>query len=248
MPYRQLDPERITDTARRLALRVSERFPENGIRKVAQELEALALQHTSERLPDVNRTRGWVRILVGVVLVAGIAAIGFGILQKVRLLNADPNELYSFEGVEAIANMMLLLGAGIWFLLNLETRMKRERALSALHELRSIAHVIDMHQLTKDPTSFVGVGERTASSPERNLTPFLLMRYLDYCAEMLSLTGKLAALYMQNLRDPVVIEAVNEIEALTAGLSQKIWQKIMIIRTEIPNVPQPPIASAAPAA
>ncbi len=247
MPYRQLDPERITDTARRLALRVSERFPENGIRKVAQELELLALQHTSERLPDINRSRSWVRILVAIVLVAGVAAIGFGIFQKVRLLNADPNELYSFEGVEAIANMMLLLGAGIWFLLNLETRMKRERALEALHELRSIAHVIDMHQLTKDPTSFVGAAQRTASSPERNLTPFLLMRYLDYCAEMLSLTGKLAALYMQNLRDPVVIEAVNEIEVLTASFSQKIWQKIMIIRAEIKDEPLP-VAGAAPAA
>ncbi|MET0336210.1 MAG: hypothetical protein ABW063_00460, partial [Caulobacter sp.] len=56
-----------------------------------------------------------------------------------------------------------------------------------------------------------------------------LMRYLDYCSEMLSLTGKLAALYMQNMRDPVIIEAVNEIEDLTTSLSRKIWQKIMIL-------------------
>lgn len=46
---------------------------------------------------------------------------------------------------------------------------------------------------------------------------------------MLSLTGKLAALYMQNMRDPVIIEAVNEIEDLTTSLSRKIWQKIMIL-------------------
>ena len=55
------------------------------------------------------------------------------------------------------------------------------------------------------------------------------MRYLDYCSEMLSLTGKLAALYMQNMRDPIVIESVNEIEDLTTSLSRKIWQKIMIL-------------------
>jgi hypothetical protein len=59
------------------------------------------------------------------------------------------------------------------------------------------------------------------------------MRYLDYCTEMLSLTGKLAALYMQSVRDEVVIHTVNEIEGLTTNLSSKMWQKIMIIRAEI---------------
>ena len=42
-----------------------------------------------------------------------------------------------------------------------------------------------------------------------------LMRYLDYCSEMLSLTNKLAALYAQNLPDSVVIDTVNDIEELT---------------------------------
>ena len=46
---------------------------------------------------------------------------------------------------------------------------------------------------------------------------------------MLSLTSKLAAVYAQNLPDPVVIDAVNEIESLTTNLSQKIWQKITIL-------------------
>ena len=62
------------------------------------------------------------------------------------------------------------------------------------------------------------------------MTEFELIRYLDYCSEMLSLTGKLAALYMQDMRDPVIIEAVNEIEDLTTSLSRKIWQKIMILQ------------------
>ena len=61
------------------------------------------------------------------------------------------------------------------------------------------------------------------------MTEFELIRYLDYCSEMLSLTGKLAALYMQDMRDPVIIESVNEIEDLTTSLSRKIWQKIMVL-------------------
>ena len=47
---------------------------------------------------------------------------------------------------------------------------------------------------------------------------------------MLALTSKLAALYAQNTRDGVVIQAVNEIEDLTTALSGKIWQKIMVMR------------------
>jgi hypothetical protein len=63
--------------------------------------------------------------------------------------------------------------------------------------------------------------------------PFEITRYLDYCSEMLSLTSKLAALYAQNLPDPVVIDAVNEIESLTTNLSQKIWQKITLVGTSL---------------
>ena len=105
--------------------------------------------------------------------------------------------------------------------------MKRARVLAALHELRSLAHVIDMHQLTKDPT--VVVGPRTPASPAREMNQFELTRYLDYCAEMLALIGKLAALYAEKLRDTVVVNAVNDIETLTGNLGRKIWQKIMII-------------------
>ena len=49
---------------------------------------------------------------------------------------------------------------------------------------------------------------------------------------MLSLIGKLAALYAQSLPDPATIAAVNDIEQLTANLSQKIWQKISIVEND----------------
>jgi len=61
------------------------------------------------------------------------------------------------------------------------------------------------------------------------MTRFELTRYLDYCAEMLALIGKLAALYGERMRDGVVIDAVNDIESFTSGLGRKIWQKITII-------------------
>ena len=56
-----------------------------------------------------------------------------------------------------------------------------------------------------------------------------LGRYLDYCSELLSLTSKLAALYSERFSDSVILQAVDEVETLTTGLSRKIWQKIMIL-------------------
>ncbi len=93
------------------------------------------------------------------------------------------------------------------------------------------AHVIDAHQLTKDPDCLLIEGEDTASSPKRELTPFEMSRYLDYCSEMLSLVGKIAALYAQHIDDPVALGAVDGIESLTTNLSRKVWQKITMFRS-----------------
>ena len=66
-----------------------------------------------------------------------------------------------------------------------------------------------------------------------------MTRYLDYCSEMLSLTSKVAVLFAQGFPDPVVTEAVSDIERIAAGLSQKIWQKIMILETLPPDAAPP---------
>ena len=136
-----------------------------------------------------------------------------------------------FPMLEAVMNVVVLIGAAIFFLLTLEVRLKRQRALNALHELRSVAHVIDMHQLTKDPEKIINKGNRTDSSPKMMMTQFQLRRYLDYCSEMLSLTGKVAAVYVQHFDDGVALTSASEVEALTTGLSRKIWQKILILHT-----------------
>jgi hypothetical protein len=233
--YSALSADSILTTLARLGDRVRERFPDRGLTGVCAELERIAQAHV-KRVGDVSKPHLLLRGLVALVLLAGLFMAGVGIEQKVRQLMDNPDAI-GFEGIEAIANILILMGAAVWFLLNLEARIKRAQALNALHELRSIAHVIDMHQLTKDPASVLGAAP-TASSPERDLSPGDLMRYLDYCTEMLSLTGKLAALCMQSVRDEVVIHTVNEIEGLTTNLSSKIWQKIMIIRSEI-DLPVP---------
>jgi len=81
-------------------------------------------------------------------------------------------------------------------------------------------------------------GPSTQSSPKRTMTTFEMSRYLDYCSEMLSLIGKVAALYVQGFPDAVALSAVDDIEDLTTSLSRKIWQKIMILESS--SAPPPP--------
>jgi len=170
------------------------------------------------------------RILAGLALILGIAAqIYVGWLIDWRSVVRHANAVGLAEGLESTVNLLLLAFGAIWFVLTLEQRLKRRRALREFYEFRSFAHVIDMHQLTKDPTVVLSRGTPTPSSPERRMSEFELSRYLDYCAEMLALISKLAALYAGRLQDREVVSAVNEVEELTSNLGRKIWQKIMIV-------------------
>ncbi|MCW2525358.1 MAG: hypothetical protein JWM76_218 [Pseudonocardiales bacterium] len=50
-----------------------------------------------------------------------------------------------------------------------------------LHRLRSLAHIIDMHQLTKDPERLSSRFVRTRESVDLGLTVGELEVYLEYC-------------------------------------------------------------------
>jgi hypothetical protein len=108
-------------------------------------------------------------------------------------------------------------------------RLQRGHTLELLHRLRSLAHIIDMHQLTKDPERLKPGFRQTAVSPDPGLDRGQLEHYLDYCSELLSLVGKAAALCAEESRDAVVLETVSRIEELTNGMSRKIWQKISVL-------------------
>ena len=133
--------------------------------------------------------------------------------------------------VEPALGSLVFIGAFFLSVWTWERRIHRRRALAALHELRSLAHVVDMVQLTKDPERTAGLleGPDTASSPKRTLTPFELSRYLDYCGEMLSLIGKVAAVYAQDFDDEAALAGVDQVETLTTGLARKIWQKSFVL-------------------
>ncbi|MBA2126478.1 hypothetical protein DLM45_09630 [Hyphomicrobium methylovorum] len=234
--YRSLDADKVIATLDKLGLRISQRFPGSGLSRVCEDLISLAKQ-TSKRIEYVSRPNWGMRILLFVLVASVIGSLAFLVSQATAFKGTDEWS-EALQGLDALFNIAVLLGGAAFFMSTLETRWKRARALSALHELRSIVHVIDMHQLTKDP-SMMGAA-RTSDSPHRDLDPFSLMRYLDYCSEMLSLTAKCAALYAERLSDAVVVDTVGDIERLTSELSSKIWQKITMVQSlEDRNMPGP---------
>ena len=208
-----------------------ERFPDRGLAAVAGELKELAEEET-DRAKALSKPRMGLRALSPLVILLAIGALIYALwYYRSQSAEMETETFHLFQGIEALINIAILAGAGIFFLLTLETRLKRHAILDRLAQLRSIAHIIDMHQLTKDPTVALHGSPHTRYSPVRDLNAFQLLRYLDYCAEMLALTGKLAAVYLEYSDDPVVIAAVGEFENLTTDLTLKIWQKITVLES-----------------
>jgi hypothetical protein len=228
--YTELELTQVQQTLRTLHNRVRERFPDSGLSHVALELCEIA-DETGPVIDRLRRPNRLVRVLV-VIAVAVLLVLSGGLLAMVGSVSLGDRDLGTvLDVVESAAQDLIFLGIAIYFLLTVEGRLKRRVSLRELRRLRAVVHIVDMHQLTKDPEHLLEPSERTASSPERQLTRFELSRYLDYCTELLSLSSKLAALHAQCVNDPVVLEAVNDIEVLASNLSNKIWQKIVILDT-----------------
>ena len=230
MTEKVLDSEKIVATISKLQARVSERFPKSGLSKIAKTLEQIAINARS-RSKWIEKPVWWLRMLVWIGCLLFLATAGCLTYLAFQPLFHGGQIADLLSNVETEINFLILIGGATLFIWTLESRYKRWRALQALHELRSVAHVIDMHQLTKDPDRVLSGGQNTSSSPDFKMTSYELRRYLDYCTEMLSLVGKIAALYVQKFDDPVALSAASEVEHTSTGLSRKIWQKLMILHT-----------------
>ncbi len=227
--YSKLDSAPIRVTIERLQDRIRERFPDSGLNGVAAEMANTARQNEAV-LEELRKPIWWLRISGFIALLAIVALAVWIVSSFVHMADARNGTFGDLlQAVDSAINEVIFLSLTIYFLVSLETRFKRRRALRMIHRFRSLAHILDMHQLTKDPEYVLRDVTATASSPERPLSRAELTRYLDYTSELLALVSKLAALHAQDLQDSVVLEAVNDVESLTADLSRKVWQKITIL-------------------
>jgi hypothetical protein len=148
------------------------------------------------------------------------------------------------QATDAAFNVIVLLTGAVLFLVSMENRMKRNSALKVLHELRSLAHVVDMHQLSKDPVMDVGEldeGVRLSEDrPKAIKGAEDLWQYLSLSTDLLAVVGKLAACVAQSQTDRTVLDTVYEIEMISTSLSRKIWQKMGLVKPPEPPPRCPP--------
>ena len=224
----RLSASAVQATVATLSTRIATRFPKRGLTRVAVELTTLAADVSSGAAATRGRLR-WVRlasrIAVVLVVLASIAALALA-LQDAGRVDSSVDWL---PLIESAINDLVFAAIAVFFLHALPNRLERGQLLALLHRLRSLAHIVDMHQLTKDPERLRIDFEPTDASPDPELDRAGMEHYLDYCSELLSLIGKVAALCAEESRDPLVLDTVGTIETLTTSMSRKIWQKISLL-------------------
>ena len=228
--YDRLDPDKVSDTLDQLQGRILEQFPHRHLAQVATEVGEVIRRierQASENAP-VQRfvylaSRVAIVLLVVLILVAIVQAVRTGAAQ------VGPARVIDWlQYVESGVNDVVFAGIAIFFLMTVPARVRRRRTLETLHRLRSLAHIVDMHQMSKSPEKLLPRWEGGQAS-QGSLTRAELGRYYDYCSELLTIVSKAAALCAEQSTDPVVLDTVSEIEVLTTGMSRKIWQKISLL-------------------
>ena len=228
--YEHLDVRAVVATADAVQARVVARFPDRKLGQVAGAVRAAAARaaDAGHRTPLRRVVRLVCALLAAAVVVGTVAALVIVVRDAVRA--ADGRASFDWLPViESAINDVAFAAIATFFLLTFSQRLDRHAIVAELHRLRSLAHVIDMHQLTKDPERLLSQPTPTDASVDDVMSSVELGRYLDYCSELLSLVAKTAALYSQESHDSLVLDTVSEIEGLTIGLSRKIWQKIALL-------------------
>jgi hypothetical protein len=243
--YHTLKPERLIETQDRLAQRIARRFPDAGLCQVAAELLKM-VREAAVRAEQIRRPNWALRVAV-VLLALGALGLALRVATALEVKTDLKDAKGLLDFVETVLRACFFVGAAVLFLVSLEVRLKRRRALKALHELRAMAHVVDMHQVAKNPEGLVRGQPPGPDAPKQTTkTPEDLNRYLNYCNELLSIISKVAALYVQDFPDVPTVAAADQVENLCSGLSQRIWQKIMVLDQLVGQGQAAPAPASAP--
>lgn len=226
----QLVAHHVGATVEHLERRIEARFGDRGLTRAARDLADLVRRVESEAGQShrrLRRTTFTTRAISVTIVVATAAALIFSLRSAIDDGLEHTSDWIPF--VESVINDLVFSAIAVLFLWAFPERRERRTLLQLLHRLRSLAHVIDMHQLSKDPEQVQPTYVRTPASVSHGLDADQLHHYLDYCSEMLSLTAKTAALCAEHSTDEVVLDTISTLETLTTELSNKIWQKISLL-------------------
>ena len=244
--HEPLEAPAVKETVEELYGRIEARFPKRGLLGVCGDLiklvdEVQIAAGVGHR--QIRAARMVSRVAMALVVAVTVAALVLAAHDAIWGKDVD-NFIDGLGVAETAISDLVYASIAIFFLWSFPERLQRSKLLNLLHQLRSTAHVIDMHQLTKDPEQLKPSFVPTSASKPLGMTRDQVERYLDYCSEMLSLVGKTAALCAEESRDSVILETVSTVENLTVGLSRKIWQKISNLPPGEAHDPKPEAAVA----
>ena len=225
-----LAADHVGNTVAQLERRIYARFGERGLTKASRDLGNLVVliaREAGQSRARLHRMTLAARAGSIAIVAATVIALLFSLRSAAQEGLARTADWVPF--VESVVNDLVFAAIAVVFLWAFPERLERRKLLRLLHRLRSLAHVIDMHQLSKDPEQLSPTYVPTPQSVQHGLDADQLHHYLDYCSEMLSLTAKTAALCGEHTTDGVVLETISYIETLTTELSNKIWQKISLL-------------------
>lgn len=223
----RLDPVRIILTAEHLAHRVSSRFPESTLAGLATDLVEIA-RKTDER---ARQARKPIRYVHGAGWVASALSV-WGLWYIVdhiqtHLINANlefDNITDLFEAADAGFNILVALAGALWFLVTIETRVKRKQALEHIGELLEFVQLIDVTQLYYTPELYQSNLSPNSTQPKFDHT------YLLFCNEMLAMIGNLAPLYTRGNMDDAVWRATSDVVMLANAIEGRLFAKSEAVR------------------
>lgn len=233
--YDRLDASAVLRTVVRLQHRIATRFPNRNLRKVADELRTVVADVTTRsEHPDFLLRSLRIFSRVAVIAMVALTLLVLVLIAQDLATGADGVRALDWvQGLEAGINDLVFVGLAVGFLWLVPARIERARTLRVLYRLRSLAHVIDMHQLTKDPERLSAAFRPTSASVDEHMSAMDMANYLDYCSELLSLVGKAAALLGEDTSDSAILATVSDIEELTTGMARKIWQKLALLPPQL---------------
>jgi hypothetical protein len=223
-PYarHRLDPAKIVETAENLARGLGERLPGSTLAGLAIELLGIARQ-TDERARQARRPIYAIRVASLLAVSASLLALWY-LADHIHTRWEFGTITELFEATDAGFNLLVLLAGALWFLITIEARIKRKKALDFVEELREFVHVIDVTQLYYTPDLYKTDPGYSHSSLNLDYT------YLLFCTQMLGVISNLAPLYTRGAAGDSILRAVSEVEMLATAISTKLLSKVGTLR------------------
>lgn len=233
-----LIPTELAAACSRLADRVHAWFPNRGIDRHAQWLAAHVAQVVADGRSAIEAPR-WLRLISdigGVAALVLLLATSFLCVRRVGDIDYLPTYLSSLD---AFLTVLAATVAGGLTMRSVRQRVERDRAIRKLNTLRSFAHVTDMLQVSKCPTRllFVSASELPVAGDDADAPG--MSRYIACCAEIMSMTGTVAALYGEWTSDALAHSAIDDVEQLCATLEGKSLQRVLLLEQMNQRIRQP---------